>query len=131
MRNGPSGHGLKDPDTAVVEAMGQGFCQPLDEFVQFEQVIDMAPTPSVKPPHIAQRKDRCGGQPVIKGTKFPVRSVVAYVLQQGMTPEELVERFPHVSLAQVYDALSYYYDHKDQIDRDLLENTEAHWRSRV
>ncbi len=47
----------------------------------------MASTPSVKHPHITQHKDRCGGQPVIKGTKFPVRSVVAYVLQQGMTPE--------------------------------------------
>jgi len=91
----------------------------------------MAPTHSVKPPHIAQRKDRCGGQPVIKGTKFPVRSVVAYVLQQGVTPEELVAHFSHVSLAQAYDVPSYYYDHKGQTDRDLPENTEAHWRSRV
>lgn len=34
-------------------------------------------------------------------------------MRQGMTPEELVSEFPHLTLAQVYDALSYYYDHKD------------------
>jgi uncharacterized protein (DUF433 family) len=82
-------------------------------------------------PHITKRKDFSGGQPIIKGTKFPVRSVVAYVLQQGMTPEELVSTFPHLSLAQIYDALSYYYDHKAEIDKDLAENTENHWKTQL
>ncbi len=81
-------------------------------------------------PYITRRKNHCGGQPIIRGTKFPVRSVVAYVLQQGMTPEELVATFPHLTLAQVYDALSYYYDHKAEIDRDLATNTEEHWKAR-
>jgi uncharacterized protein (DUF433 family) len=61
---------------------------------------------------------------VIAGTKFPVRSVVNYVLRQGMTPEELVAEFHHLTLAQVYDALSYYYDHQKEVDRDLEENRE-------
>jgi uncharacterized protein (DUF433 family) len=82
-------------------------------------------------PYIIRRKDYCGGQPIIKGTKFPVRSVVAYVLQQGMTPEELVTLFPHLTLAQVYDALSYYYDHKAEIDRDLAANTEEYWKAKT
>jgi uncharacterized protein (DUF433 family) len=80
---------------------------------------------------LTRRKDYCGGQPIIKGTKFPVRSVVAYVLQQGMTPEELVTLFPHLTLAQVYDALSYYYDHKAEIDRDLAANTEEYWKAKT
>jgi uncharacterized protein (DUF433 family) len=46
-----------------------------------------------------------------------------------MTPEELVAEFPHLGLAQVYDALSYYYDHQTEVDRDLLENTEDAVRS--
>jgi uncharacterized protein (DUF433 family) len=75
-------------------------------------------------PHIVSRKGYCGGSPVIEGTKFPVRSVVTYVLRQGMTPEELVAEFHHLSLAQVYDALSYYYDHQKEVDRDLAENSE-------
>jgi uncharacterized protein (DUF433 family) len=84
---------------------------------------------NVRHPHIVSRKGYCGGSPVIAGTKFPVRSVVTYVLRQGMTPEELVAEFPHLSLAQVYDALSYYYDHQNEVDRDLAENTEDAVRS--
>ncbi|HPD30648.1 MAG TPA: hypothetical protein PLL20_11680 [Phycisphaerae bacterium] len=34
-----------------------------------------------------------GGSPVVAGTKFPVRSLVQYVLKQGMSPEELVSPF--------------------------------------
>lgn len=78
----------------------------------------------VRHPHIVSRKGYCGGSPVIAGTKFPVRSVVSYVLRQGMTPEELVAEFHHLSLAQVHDALSYYYDHQEEVDRDLVENSE-------
>ena len=75
-------------------------------------------------PYIVSHKDYCGGSPVIKGTKFPVRSVVNYVLRQGLSPEEIVGEFSHLTLAQVYDALSYYYDHKEDIDRDLRDNSE-------
>ena len=75
-------------------------------------------------PYIVSDKDYYGGSPVIKGTKFPVRSVVNYVLRQGLSPEEIVGEFSHLTLAQVYDALSYYYDHKEDIDRDLRENSE-------
>lgn len=79
-------------------------------------------------PHIASHADVLNGSPVIKGTRFPVRSVVVRVLQQGMSPEELIREFPHLSLAQVYDALSFYYDHRESIDRELTENSEEHWR---
>ena len=79
-------------------------------------------------PYIISRKDYCGGQPIIKGTKFPVRSVVNYILRQGFSPEELVREFPHLTLAQVYDALSYYYDHRDDIERELQENIEERLR---
>jgi len=75
-------------------------------------------------PYIVSHKDYCGGSPVIKGTKFPVRSVVNYVLLQGLSPEEIVAEFSHLTLAQVYDALSYYYDNKENIDRELRENWE-------
>lgn len=79
-------------------------------------------------PYIVSRRDYCGGSPVIKETKFPVRSVVNYVLRQGLSPEELVKEFPHLTLAQVFDALSYYYDHKEEIYQELEENTEERVR---
>jgi uncharacterized protein (DUF433 family) len=75
----------------------------------------------VKPkhPYIVSLKSHCGGSPIIPGTKFPVRSVVSYVVKQGMTPEELVKEFSHLTLAQVYDALSYYYENRVEIDKEL------------
>lgn len=81
-----------------------------------------------KHPYVISRKGYCGGSPVIARTKFPVRSVVNYVLRQGISPEELVKEFPHLTLAQVYDALSYYYDHKETIERELQESTEDRLR---
>ncbi len=75
-------------------------------------------------PHIGSDPQVCGGNPVITGTRHPVRSVVQYVLQLGLTPEELIEKFPRLTLAQVYDALAYYYDNREEIDQDIADNTE-------
>jgi uncharacterized protein (DUF433 family) len=84
----------------------------------------------IKHPYIVSLKTYCGGSPIIAGTKFPVRSVVFYILRQGMTPEELVKEFHHLTLPQVYDALSYYYAHKAEIDKELLM-TESDLREKT
>lgn len=84
----------------------------------------------VKHPYIVSSNDHCGGSPIIEGTKFPVRSVVNYVLKQGLSPEELVKEFQHLTLAQVYDALSYYYDHANEIEQELSRNTERELKPR-
>lgn len=42
----------------------------------------------------------------------------------GSTPEEIQIKLPHLNLAQIYDALSYYYDHKDEIDRDIDSDSD-------
>jgi len=81
-------------------------------------------------PYIVSLKTHCGGSPVIAGTKFPVRSVVFYILRQGMTPEELVKEFSHLTIPQIYDALSYYYENKKEIDREL-SLTESELRKKV
>lgn len=64
-----------------------------------------------------------GGRPVIKGTRTPVKSIVIYH-RMGSTPEEIQIKLPHLSLAQIYDALSYYYDFKDEIDNDIDADSE-------
>jgi len=38
---------------------------------------------------------------------------------------QLVKEFSHLTLAQVYDALSFYYDNKDLIDKDIQDNSAA------
>jgi len=75
-------------------------------------------------PHITLDDGVCGGSAVIAGTRFPVRMVVFYVLQLGYVPKELIERFPHVTLAQIYDALAYYYDNRLEIEADMAANRE-------
>ncbi|MDR4497506.1 MAG: hypothetical protein MRK02_06225 [Candidatus Scalindua sp.] len=34
------------------------------------------------------------------------------------------KEFPHLNLSQIYDALSYYYDHKDESDKDIESGSE-------
>lgn len=87
------------------------------------------PAAKIDHPYVTSHKDYCGGSPVIRGTRFPVRSIVNYVLHQGISPEELVKEFSHLTLAQVHDALSYYYDHKVAIDKDLHDNSEEQIRN--
>jgi uncharacterized protein (DUF433 family) len=85
----------------------------------------------VKHPYIARKPGVCGGEPIVRGTRFPVRSIVVYVLHLGMTPEEMVREWPHLKLAQIYDALSYYHDHQAAIDREIRANLEAERRARA
>ena len=69
-----------------------------------------------------------GGEPIIRGTRFPGRSVVFYVIKEGMLPEELAREFPQLSLSSIYDALSYYYDNKEEIENLLENQKEALWK---
>ncbi|MEQ1604987.1 MAG: DUF433 domain-containing protein [Pyrinomonadaceae bacterium] len=56
-----------------------------------------------------------GGEPCIKGTRTPVRSIVQN-WRLGNSPEEIVAALPHLTLAQVHEAMSYYYDHQSEIE---------------
>jgi uncharacterized protein (DUF433 family) len=71
-------------------------------------------------PHIERRPDVQGGRPVIRGTRFPVNSIVQNH-RRGLSVDEILREFPHLTPAQVYDALSYYYDHREEIDREITE----------
>lgn len=69
-----------------------------------------------------------GRQAMIRGTRVPVSIIVSY-LRIGETPESLVENtLPHLTLAHVYDALSYYYDHQNEIEQEIREHSEEHGR---
>jgi len=45
-----------------------------------------------------------------------------------MLPEELTREFPQLSLSSIYDALSYYYDNKEEIENLLENQKEALWK---
>lgn len=63
----------------------------------------------------------CGGRPCIKGTRVPVKAIVGYY-KMGLGTEEILEGLPHLTPAQVYEALSYYHDHQAEIEQDIEDS---------
>jgi uncharacterized protein (DUF433 family) len=61
------------------------------------------------------------GEPLIKGTRTPVRAIVES-WRLGLSPEEIVVHMPHLTLAQVFEALSYYSDHQAEINKYIEKN---------
>lgn len=59
------------------------------------------------------------GIPWIEGTNTKVVELVAEAKAHGWSAEELTYQHPHLTLGQVYSALAYYSDHRDEIDADL------------
>jgi uncharacterized protein (DUF433 family) len=74
--------------------------------------------------HITTDKAICGGSPIIKGTRISVASIAGYYLM-GLNAEEIKRELPHLSLAQIFDALAFYFGHKDLIDREIAKNRES------
>jgi uncharacterized protein (DUF433 family) len=59
--------------------------------------------------------DPSGGRAVVAGTDIKVSQIASEVEHLGMTPDEVVEAHPHLTLAAVHAALAHYYDHQDDI----------------
>lgn len=60
-------------------------------------------------------------EPIIKGTRTPVRAIVE-TWRMGIAPEEISRGLPHLTLAQIFDALSYYSDHQEEINAYIERN---------
>ena len=74
--------------------------------------------------NIEQNSARCGGQPVVVGTRVRVATILT-CYRLGMRVEEIVQQYPGLRPADVHDALAYAYDHLDEIDADLAADDEA------
>jgi uncharacterized protein (DUF433 family) len=62
------------------------------------------------------------GRPVIAGTATSVRAIAA-LYKLGLSPEEIAGELP-LTFAQVYAALTYYHTHTEEIEADLLADSE-------
>ena len=49
---------------------------------------------------------------------------------QGQSADEIVSRFPQLTMADVYAALAYYWDHHDEIQRDMQAESDLVTRLR-
>jgi len=58
----------------------------------------------------------------IAGSRIKVIHLVMDKLAYGWSPEEIQSQFPHLSLADVHAAFAYYYDHREELDRQIEES---------
>ncbi len=64
-----------------------------------------------------------GGRPIIAGTGTTVRGI-AGLYKLGLVAEEIATQLPHLKLAQIYAALTYYHLHVDEIEADIEADSE-------
>jgi uncharacterized protein (DUF433 family) len=79
-------------------------------------------------PHIVRLADVCGGEPVVDGLRVTVRHV-ATLHRRGETILEIAEALG-ITEAQVFHALSYFFDHRDEILALIAQEEQAHDRFR-
>jgi uncharacterized protein (DUF433 family) len=71
--------------------------------------------------YIVRDEQILSGEPIIKGTRTPVRAVVE-TWRLGVPPEDIPTHLPHLTLAQVFDALSFFSDHQADINAAIERN---------
>lgn len=74
---------------------------------------------SVSTEHIEKTPGTCGGRARITGHRIRVMDIVALHEMRGLSPAQVVEQYPTITLADVYAALTYYHDHRDEIEADF------------
>ena len=91
-------------------------------------------------PYIVINENVCDGSPIIAGTRTRVIDIAIEYEALGRSPDEIVGSHPHVSLYHIHDALSYYYENRDEKatifthDNDILriavewiDDERIHW----
>lgn len=95
------------------------------ELKQLRQTLFQAetiqPSQPTQHPYIENIPTILNGEPVIKNTRTPVRAIVER-WKFGETPEEILQNLPHLRLAHIFDALGYYDDHREEIEKHIEAN---------
>lgn len=74
--------------------------------------------------HIEITPDTCGGKPRIAGHRIRVQDIVLWT-EEGLSADEIVADFPQLNLSDIYAALAYYHDHREDIDKDIRDDNDA------
>ena len=89
----------------------------LEEYAMTESGVDIGAL-------ITRSADIVGGRPRITGTGVSVQRIIGWY-KLGLTAEEIVEQYEgHLSLAQIYAALSYYHSNQEEIDNAMAMNEQ-------
>lgn len=71
--------------------------------------------------HIEITEGICGGKPRIAGHRITVQNIAVWHERMGRSAEEIAVEY-ELSLAAVYAALAYYYDHREEIDQRIIDD---------
>lgn len=74
--------------------------------------------------HIESTPGVCGGKPRISGHRIRVQDIYVCHELKGMTPDEILLAYPAITLADVHAALTYYWDHQEEIQRHIKEDDQ-------
>ena len=111
---------------ATLEATGEPYfithySRPKAVLVRYEDYNALVDRAAEGHPRIIRQPDISGGEPIIRGTRISVRHIVERI-RAGHSVDDILAALPHLTAAQVHDALSYYYDHQSEID-ELIEES--------
>lgn len=81
--------------------------------------------------HIEVTPGVCGGRPRIAGHRIRVQDIVVLHEQRGYCADEIVDAYPGLRLSDVYAALTYYHDHRDDIRRHMEEDSKTEQNARA
>ena len=73
--------------------------------------------------HIDITPGTCSGHPRVVGTRIRVQNVVLWT-EQGETADEIVAAYPQLTLSDVYAALTFYHDNREEMDRLIQQDKD-------
>ncbi len=79
-------------------------------------------------PHIVNIEGVLGGEAVIEGTRIAVWHIIGYYYKVGMSVEAILAEWSYLKPAQIFSALAYYHDHKQEVDNVREQNSYEQWK---
>ena len=73
--------------------------------------------------HIEITPGICSGKPRIAGHRITVAHIAIWHERMGKCADEIATEYD-LTLADVYAALAYYFDHREEIDQSIQESEE-------
>jgi uncharacterized protein (DUF433 family) len=68
-------------------------------------------------PHVIKAADEPAR--LEKHPRLRVSMIVTHYLAYGRSPDEICLHLPHLTPAEVYSAMTYYFDHSDEINAEI------------
>jgi uncharacterized protein (DUF433 family) len=92
------------------------------DIIRANNSLDNTMSVNVIKEHIEITPGICGGKPRIAGHRIRVQDIVIWHEQMGMSPDEILYHYPSITLSDVYAALAYYHDHREEIRQQISES---------